>query len=63
MFETEPLPLQSALWEMPNVIVTPHMAGSTRSHDERVSAILRENLQRYMEGKPLLNLIKSERGY
>ena len=63
VFETEPLPPGSPLWEMPNVIVTPHMAGGTESHDERVSAILRENLGRYMQGRPLLNLLHPERGY
>ncbi len=63
VFPLEPLPPESPLWEMPNVILTPHIAGATRHYDERAVAVFAANLARYLEGKSLFNQFHPERGY
>ncbi|WP_255170433.1 D-2-hydroxyacid dehydrogenase [Natrononativus amylolyticus] len=50
VFEEEPLPQESPLWDLPNVLVTPHMAGSTPQYYERVAEIFRENYERFRAG-------------
>jgi phosphoglycerate dehydrogenase-like enzyme len=57
VFETEPLPEDSPLWEMHNVIITSHYAGRTPHYEERAMAIFMENLERYRAGKPLRNVV------
>jgi phosphoglycerate dehydrogenase-like enzyme len=63
VFETEPLPDGSPLWEMDNVIVTSHYAGLTPRYHERAMAIFLDNLRRYRAGEPLLNVVDKEIGY
>jgi phosphoglycerate dehydrogenase-like enzyme len=63
VFVQEPLPAESALWDLPNVLITPHNAGSNPSYDERVVELFRENLGRYLSGETLRNLVIKERGY
>lgn len=63
VFEEEPLPAENPLWKLPNVFVTPHIAGITSEYDARAVALFAENLKRYLEGKPLLNQIDLSRGY
>lgn len=65
VFETEPLSENSPLWEMDNVIITPHTAGSTEYYDQRVlEDIFIPNLKSYVEGKsPSINLVDYEKGY
>lgn len=63
VFETEPLPENSPLWKMDNVIMTPHISGATPYYDERAVDLFTINLQRYLAGEPLLNLVKREAGY
>lgn len=63
VFAREPLPADSELWNLPNLIVTPHMAGNTLPYLERATEIFRENLRRYLAGEPLINLLDKERGY
>ena len=63
VFETEPLPEDSPLWEMNNVIMTPHVSGFTPHYDERATDIFAENMRRYLAGEPLLNLVNREEGY
>ncbi|NBJ69481.1 MULTISPECIES: D-2-hydroxyacid dehydrogenase [Clostridia] len=65
VFASEPLPVDSPLWEMENVIVTPHTAGSTEHYDERViDDIFLPNLQHYLQGEiPAINLVNFEKGY
>ncbi len=63
VFEEEPLPEDSPLWEMENVILTPHISGFTPQYDERATDIFAENLKRYLAGKPLLNLVNKDEGY
>ena len=63
VFPEEPLPKDSPLWELPNVILTPHIAGFTHHYDQRAVSLFIENLNRYLEEQPLLNQIVLERGY
>lgn len=63
VFETEPLPPASELWKMENVILTPHVAGTSPYYNQRAVPIFIENLKRYLEGKPLINLIDKEKGF
>jgi phosphoglycerate dehydrogenase-like enzyme len=63
VFETEPLPAESALWQLDNVIISPHVSGFTPLYDERASDLFAENLRRSLSGEPLINLVDKERGY
>ncbi len=63
VFEQEPLPADSPLWKMDNVIISPHIAGFTLRYDERAAALFAENLRRYVAGEPLLNQVERGRGY
>lgn len=63
VFPEEPLPNDSQLWGLPNVILSPHIAGMTEHYDERAVDLFLENLNRYLAGEDLLNQIDLERGY
>ena len=63
VFSEEPLPASSPLWNMPNVIITPHVAGLTEYSLPRIVDIFCDNLQRYRVGLPLRNLVDPEVGY
>ncbi|MGM0846782.1 MAG: D-2-hydroxyacid dehydrogenase [Bacillota bacterium] len=65
VFETEPLKKDSPLWEMENVIITPHTAGSTEYYNKRViEDIFIPNLKEYIIGNsPTLNLVDYRKGY
>jgi phosphoglycerate dehydrogenase-like enzyme len=63
VFEEEPLPQESPLWKMDNVIISPHVAGFTPHYDDRATALFAENLRRYVSGEPLLNRVDREREY
>lgn len=56
VFEHEPLPADSLLWDLPNVIVTPHTAGHSDGNAQRVATLFLDNLRCWLEGRPLLNL-------
>ncbi|WP_420631484.1 D-2-hydroxyacid dehydrogenase [Candidatus Leptofilum sp.] len=62
VFEQEPLPKESPLWELDNIIMTPHVSGFTPHYDERATDIFAENLRRYLAGEPLLNLVDRDKG-
>jgi len=62
-FETEPLPEDSPLWEMENVIITAHYAGANPYYTERALAIFLDNLARYRAGEPLRNVVDKKIGY
>jgi D-2-hydroxyacid dehydrogenase (NADP+) len=62
-FENEPLPNDSALWGMGNVIITPHVAGLTQYYMERLINILTENLKRFINGENLINVVDKTLGY
>ncbi|RPJ50680.1 MAG: D-2-hydroxyacid dehydrogenase, partial [Chloroflexi bacterium] len=63
VFSTEPLPPDSPLWDMKNVIITSHYSGSTPLYDERALELFIENLQRYTNHQPLINVVDKIRGY
>jgi phosphoglycerate dehydrogenase-like enzyme len=63
VFPTEPLPADSPLWKLPNVIITPHVAGFSPEYDQRAVVLFAENLQRYLAGLPLYNRISLESKY
>ena len=63
VFEQEPLPEESELWGMENVIMSPHISGGTEIYNQRAVGIFCENLRRYLAGEPLMNLADAERGY
>ena len=63
VFPEEPLPEDSELWLMPNVIITPHVSGFSPEYSQRANKLMTENLARYLSGQVLLNLVKLEREY
>ncbi len=63
VFQQEPLPATSPLWDMPNVLMSPHVSGVTPHYNERAATIFEENLRRYLAGQPLYNLVDRKRGY
>ena len=63
VFEQEPLPAESPLWSMDNVLITPHMAGFRPDHWDAVLELFAENLRRYEAGRPLLNIVNKKAGY
>lgn len=63
VFAREPLPADSALWDLPNVLVSPHSASTVPAENERIVEIFVENLRRYLRGQPLINEFERTRGY
>lgn len=59
----EPLPAEHALWECPNLVITPHNAGYAPIRQVRLVALVVENVRRYCSGLPLLNVVDKARGY
>ena len=59
----EPLPPESPLWEMENVIITPHSATRSDRSSERMAEFVCANLRRYLDGEPLQNVVDPRRGY
>lgn len=56
-FEEEPLPEDSPLWDMPNVLITPHLAADTPFYMNRAFALAAKNLMRFQAGQPLLSQV------
>jgi D-2-hydroxyacid dehydrogenase (NADP+) len=63
VFEREPLPRESALYRLDNVTLTPHVSGLSTGYWPRAMALFRANLDRYLNGEPLLNQVDLDRGY
>jgi glyoxylate/hydroxypyruvate reductase len=63
VFETEPLEADSELWDMPNVLVSPHSASTVASENERIVDLFLDNLHRFLGGMPLRNRFDPNRGY
>lgn len=61
--DPEPLPADHPLWSLPNVVITPHYAGSHPGYVQRASAIFLENLARFVAGHELTNLVDLHQGY
>jgi phosphoglycerate dehydrogenase-like enzyme len=55
VFPVEPLPADSPLWKLPNVVITPHIAGFSPHYDERAAELFTQNIRRYLEELPLYN--------
>jgi len=58
VFATEPLPADSPLWTLPNVLVTPHAAALSARENERIAELFADNLRRYLDGRPLRNVVE-----
>lgn len=63
VFAHEPLPSESELWDLDNVLIAPHISSATHHYDERAVELFSENLRRYLRGEDLLNLVNNEIGY
>ena len=63
VFQTEPLPPESPLWSLENLLITPHTAALTEKLWERHYVRITENLRRYMAGEPLLGEVDKQKGY
>ncbi len=63
VYPLEPLPERSPLWEMQNVILSPHIAGASANYYSQAMDLFAENLKRYLAKKPLLNRYDPARGY
>jgi phosphoglycerate dehydrogenase-like enzyme len=61
--DPEPLPKGHPLWKFDNVIVTPHIAGRSDKDRERMVGTVKENVRRFAEGKPLVNVVDKKKGY
>ena len=61
--ETEPLPDESPLWDMPNVLISPHVSGDSPQTWERRYRIFKDNLARYLKGDPLLHICDKRAGF
>ncbi len=59
----EPLPAESPLYDLPNVILTPHISGANERYAERLGELFVDNLRRYRAGQPLRNRVDVQRGY
>jgi phosphoglycerate dehydrogenase-like enzyme/molybdopterin converting factor small subunit len=61
--DPEPLPPDHVLWELPNVIITPHIAGQSQLGQQRLQTIFVENVRRFVVHQPMLNLADKRKGY
>lgn len=61
--DPEPLPADSPLWKMPNVIITPHVSAQSDVDDDARFAIVAENLRRYVAGEKMLSVVDVAKGY
>jgi glyoxylate/hydroxypyruvate reductase A len=61
--EREPLPDESPLWDLPNVLISPHSASTVERENQRIVDLFIENLRRWLDGRPLLNQFDRRRGY
>ena len=63
VFDPEPLPAESPLWDMPNVIVTPHISGAVEGYGHKATEMFIANLKRYLAGEALAHQANPELGY
>lgn len=63
VFEIEPLPAESPLWSLENVLISPHSADRTRDSHERAAAFFEQNLRRFERGEQLENIVDKNAGY
>jgi phosphoglycerate dehydrogenase-like enzyme len=63
VMDPEPLPKGHALWKFENAIITPHIAGRSDKDRARMVGTIRENIRRFADGKPLINVVDKQKGY
>jgi phosphoglycerate dehydrogenase-like enzyme len=63
VFAEEPLPADSPLWDVPNLLVSPHCSGSSWQTRERVWSITADNVRRFLAGEPLVNVCDKRAGF
>jgi phosphoglycerate dehydrogenase-like enzyme len=63
VFEVEPLPAEHRLWTLPGVLLTPHVAGYGPYLDERRFEVILDNCRRFLDGRPLRNLVDKARWF
>jgi phosphoglycerate dehydrogenase-like enzyme len=61
--EIEPLPINSPLWDVPNVIITPHVGAQSARRADTTTDLICENLRRYFAGRPLINFVDKNLGF
>ena len=63
VFTQEPPPDDSSFYRLDNLMLSPHVSGFIPSYDDKCSDLFAENLRRYLNDQPLLNLVDREKGY
>ena len=63
VFAAEPLPPGSPLWDLPNVLVSPHSAATVAAENELLTDLFIDNLRRWLDGQPLRNVYDRSAGY
>ncbi len=64
VFDREPLPADSELWDLDNLLITPHIAGGSQYECDHILEIFYDNLGRYQRGEfPLRNQVDKQRGF
>ncbi len=63
VFQEEPLPATSRLWDLPNVLISPHVSADFAGWREALVELFVDNLRRYLAGEPLRNVVDKDRGY
>ncbi len=61
--DPEPLPKGHPLWKFPNAIITPHIAGRSDADGPRMVGTIKENIARFVAGRPLINVVDKQKGY
>jgi len=61
--DPEPLPKGHPLWKFNNVVITPHVAGRSDHDHERMAGTVKENIRRFVDGQPLVNVVDKQKGY
>jgi phosphoglycerate dehydrogenase-like enzyme len=61
--DEEPLPASSPLYRMPQVLLTFHVAGASRRFWDRAAGLFEDNVERYLDGRPLVNVVDKKEGY
>jgi D-2-hydroxyacid dehydrogenase (NADP+) len=61
--DPEPLPKEHPLWKFDNAVITPHIAGRSDMDAGRMVGTIKENIKRFVEGKPMINVVDKQKGY
>jgi phosphoglycerate dehydrogenase-like enzyme len=61
--DPEPLPKGHPLWKFDNALITPHIAGRSDKDRDRMIGTISENIKRFVDGRPLLNVVDKQKGY